>query len=119
VAIAAQPALVAHGLGYRLAQGDADIFDGVVAIDVQIALGLDVEVDQAMAGNLVEHVVEETDAGRELGGAGAVDVQAHPDLGFVGFAGDIGGAVGHKISFKALISASFSGGAPTVRRTQL
>jgi hypothetical protein len=38
----------------------------VVAVDVQVALGLDLEVDQAVAGDLLEHVVEEADAGGEL-----------------------------------------------------
>jgi hypothetical protein len=31
----------------------------VVGVDVQVALGLDLEVDHAVARNLVEHVVEE------------------------------------------------------------
>jgi hypothetical protein len=39
----------------------------VVPVDVQVAIGRDVEVDQAMAGDLVQHVVEKADAGGELG----------------------------------------------------
>jgi hypothetical protein len=38
----------------------------VVAVDVQVAFGLDVQVDQAVAGDLVQHVVEEADAGGSL-----------------------------------------------------
>ena len=52
-----------------------------------------VEVDQAVARDLVEHVVEETDAGGELGRAAAVEVEPHADLGFLGVARDFGGAV--------------------------
>ena len=66
VAVAADALLVADRLGDRLAERDADVFDRVVAVDVQVALGVDVEVDQAVAGDLVEHVVEEADAGGEL-----------------------------------------------------
>ena len=50
-------------LGHRLADGDAAVLGGVVGIDVQIAFGLDVEIDQRMARQLLEHVVEEADAG--------------------------------------------------------
>ena len=70
------PFLSPTALRHRLAQRDADVFHRVVAVDVQVALGVDVEVDQAVAGDLVEHVVEEADAGRQLGRAGAVEVDA-------------------------------------------
>ena len=82
VAVADQAALVADRLADRLAEGDADVLDGVVAVDVQVALGLDLEIDQAVAGDLLEHVVEEADAGGELGGAGAVEVDARPGSSF-------------------------------------
>ena len=75
VAVAADALLVADRLQHRLAERDADVFDRVVAVDVQVALGLDVQVDQAMAGDLVEHVVEKADAGRELRLAAAVQVR--------------------------------------------
>jgi hypothetical protein len=35
----------------------------VVSIDVQITMGLDLQVDQAVTRDLVEHVVEEGHAG--------------------------------------------------------
>ena len=59
VAVAADALLVADGLGEGLAEGDADVLDGVVIVDMQVALALDVQVDQAVAGDLVHHVVEE------------------------------------------------------------
>ena len=43
-------------------------------------LALDLQVDQAVAGHLVEHVVEEADAGGERGLAGAVQVELDADL---------------------------------------
>jgi hypothetical protein len=66
VAVAGQALLVADRLRKGLADGDAHILDGVVAVDVQVADGFDLEVEAAVAGDLVEHVVEETDAGVEL-----------------------------------------------------
>jgi hypothetical protein len=47
---------------------------------------VDVEVDQAVARDLVKHVVEEADAGREVGLAGAVQIHARRDPGFRGCA---------------------------------
>jgi hypothetical protein len=65
----------------------------VVAVDVQVAFGLDVEVDQPVAGDLIEHVIEEADAGGQLGRAGAVQVDANADLRFRGVALHLGDAV--------------------------
>ena len=77
-AVAADAALVAERLGQGPAEGDADVLDGVVVVDVQVAGGADVEVDQRVAGELVEHVVEEADAGRVVVPAGAVEVELRP-----------------------------------------
>ena len=38
---------------------DADIFDSVMAIDVQIALGMDAQVDETVPRDLIEHVIKE------------------------------------------------------------
>jgi hypothetical protein len=47
-----------------LAQRDAHVFHGVMAVDVQIAFGMDTLINQTMAGDLVQHVVKETNACR-------------------------------------------------------
>jgi hypothetical protein len=86
VTVAANTLLVAHGLGKSLAERDAHIFHRVVAIDVQIALGIDIEIDQAVAGDLVQHVVKKTDAGGQFGRTTAVQVDADGDLRFCGVA---------------------------------
>jgi hypothetical protein len=107
MAVAADALLVTHRLGHRLAQRDAHVFDRVVAVDVQVAFGLDVQVDQPVAGDLVQHVVEKTDAGGQPGLAGAVKVDADGDLGLGGVAGDFGGARGggHREAFSAPAAA--------------
>ena len=74
-AVAVDAALVAECLLDRLAEDDADVFDGVVRIDLQIALGVDVEVDQAVPREQVEHVIEEPDAGLDAARAGAVEIE--------------------------------------------
>ena len=53
-------------------------------IDMQIALGLDLEVDQRMPRELLEHVVQEADAGFDVVAAGAVEIDG--SQGFRGLA---------------------------------
>ena len=85
-------ALVADRLGQRLTERDAGVFDGVVLIDVEVAFGFDREIEGAVAGNEIEHVIEETDAGGDFGCAATVEIQAQFNLRLVGFAIDGGGA---------------------------
>ena len=47
------PALSPSALLDRLAEGDADVFHRVVLIDVQIALGLHVQIDRRCFANSV------------------------------------------------------------------
>ena len=84
---APDPFLAAQCLRDRLSDRDADVLDGVVGVDVQVALRGHVEVDHAVPRSLVEHVVEERHAGGELRLAGPVEVQRHRDVGLGGLAG--------------------------------
>jgi hypothetical protein len=86
VTVAAQSFLVAHCLIKRLTQRDADVFHGVMRIDVQIALGQNIQIQQTMPGNLVEHVIEKRQSGIKLGVAAAVKRQFNCDLSFHGVA---------------------------------
>ncbi len=95
VAVTGHALLVADGLGERLAEGDADVFDGVVVVDMQVALALDVQVDQAVTGNLVEHVLEERHANIKLGLASAIQIDRDLDLGLQGVALDACRTFGH------------------------
>ncbi len=92
VAITANAGLVAQRLGQRLAQADADVLDRVMGIDVQIALGLDGEVDEAVLAQQREHMIEEADAAGDVGLAGAVEVEGEVDFGFAGLAAKLCGA---------------------------
>src|SRR4051812_23248225 len=109
---------VANGAREGLAKGNADVLDGVVAVNVQVALRLDFEVQHAVARDLIEHVLEEGQAGGELGNAPPVQVELHPDLRFLGVAGDFGGPHFCRHSRSAATSIRFSSGVPTVMRRQ-
>ena len=70
--IAAQAFFVAYGGAKSLAEGNAHIFHRVVAVDMQITCAGNIQIDQAVACNLVEHMVKKADARVELGQASAV-----------------------------------------------
>src|SRR3989442_2940624 len=72
--------LVAERLLERLAEHDADVLDGVVLVDLDVALRLEGEVDEAMLGERLEHVAEERNRRLHLRGAGAVQPQRERDL---------------------------------------
>jgi hypothetical protein len=97
MAVARHSFFIAHRLRERLAEGDADVFHGVVRIDVEIALGHDVDIDQPVARDLVHHVVEEGHPGVETRCAAAIEVDGGGDLGLEGIAGDGGLACSHVV----------------------
>lgn len=88
VAIAVDPGLVTQSLFQGLAESEACIFHGMVGIDMEIAFGLNREIDQAVAAQLVEHMIEEADARVNLGHARAVEIDGHGNAGFLGLAID-------------------------------
>ena len=58
---------------------------------LEIPAAADVEVQPPVAGEQVEHVVEEPDAGVALAAALAVELEGHVNLGLAGLAVDLGG----------------------------
>jgi hypothetical protein len=55
---------------------------------MQITLGLDVDVDHPVTGNLVEHVVKKWHTGCKLALTGTVEIETHSDLGLQRIASD-------------------------------
>ncbi len=98
-AVAANAALVAQRLAQRLAQCEPGVFDGVVLVNVQVTLGLDVQREATMLADLFKHVVEERQAGGDACIAGTIQVQLNADLRFLGIALDYCGAwrVGQRV----------------------
>ena len=70
---AVDAAPVAQRLGEQLTQHDAGVFDGVVLVHVEVARGLERQVEAAVLGEQLQHVIEEADAGRDLVAAAALD----------------------------------------------
>ena len=93
IGVAGDAAHVAERLLHRLAERDADVFGGVVVIDVEVAGGLHRDVDPGMARQQVEHVIEKADPGRDRGLAAAVEIDGDRDVGFLG--GALDGRLAH------------------------
>ena len=82
IAVTANPLLIAERLHEGLAERDAHILDGVMVIDMRVALGLHDEIEKAVAGEKVQHVIEKADAGLDFGAARAVEADLDLDLRF-------------------------------------
>ena len=65
-------------------------------IDVEIAPDRAGNVDQRVAAELFDHVIEETDAGGDRVGPRAVEIDLDSDLRLAGVAFDPGSALGHE-----------------------
>ena len=76
--------LVAERLAKRLAERQPDVLDGVVVVDVEVARRLEREVEEPVAREYLEHVVQERDAGLHLVAPAPVDVQLESDVRLLG-----------------------------------
>ena len=92
-AITPYPRLVAQRLGNRLSDRNGAVLGGVVLIDVEIAFDRAGNVDQRMARELLDHVIEKANPGRNRIGAGAIKVHFDRDIGLVSLASDTGNSV--------------------------
>jgi hypothetical protein len=84
VSVAANAGALAEGRVDRAAEADPDILGGVVVIDVQITARPQVEIDQRVAGEQIEHVIEKTDPAVALPTPAAIEQQLQLDIGFAG-----------------------------------
>ena len=79
----ADAALVAERLGEHAPQHDAGVLDAVMAVHLQIALHLDAQIEQPVASERRQHVVEEPDARVDIRAARAVEIDRDGDVGLL------------------------------------
>src|SRR5665811_1843574 len=84
--IAGQALLVTDRLIECLSKRNADIFNGVMRINMQITFGHNTDVQQAMPCDLIEHVIQKGQASIKAGLASTIQIQLDADLGFKGVA---------------------------------
>ncbi len=59
-----------------------------MGIDMKITLGFDVQIDQSVPGHLIEHVIKETDSGRQTRLSVTIEVEFDLDFRLQGVASD-------------------------------
>lgn len=106
VAIADDSPFVAQRAGKRLPHRDADIFDRVVVVDVGVSTRFDAEIERAMTGNLVDHVIQEGHAGGDVRFAGAVEIEMNGDARLKGGARHFSGSGSHHVLYRQKIFES-------------
>ena len=77
----------------------------MVLVHVEIAVGLEREVEAAVFGEQLQHVIEEADAGGDVVAAAAFDLQRAGDPRLFGVALDGGGSHAAKTSCRKLMSS--------------
>src|SRR5262249_38316640 len=73
VAGAIDSATIPKRLRDCLTERNAQVFDGVVLVDVEIAFRVDPKIECSMPGNQLEHVIEKSNSGMHLVAALAVE----------------------------------------------
>ena len=101
--VALYAALGTQRLVDTLAQGEGGILDGVVLVNMEVALGMNEQVHLPVACYLFEHVVKESQSGLDIGLAGTVEGEAHVDIGLLGGAYHLGRALAIKYLFGYLL----------------
>lgn len=91
--------LLADRLGKRLAKGNTDVFYSVMGINGKVALSPDLQVDQAMPGDLIKHMVEKGNAGVQVLLSRAIKTHFHRDMGLSSFTRDLSGSHTAMIQF--------------------
>lgn len=88
--------MITKRLSDRLAEADADVLDGMVGIDRQIAVNGDDEVKQTMPAEEGQEVVESADAGVNAACPRAVNREVELDLRFGGLPANRCAALRHE-----------------------
>ena len=99
---AVDAAPIPQGLGQGLPHSNAHVLIGVVIVDVGVSHRIDLQIDQAMAADLMKHVVEKRHTGTGLTLAGTVQIKTHLHIGFTGDPMDRS-LTCHHATFSALI----------------
>jgi hypothetical protein len=115
--VAPDAPLLPESLGQGLTDRYAGVLDRVVGVDLEVALGRHLEPESAVPAELIQHVIEERDAG---GGRylAAVQIEIDGDLRLVRDAIDPSSPGHASTSRIASRNASVSSGNPAVTRRQ-
>src|SRR6185437_13242578 len=77
---------ITQGRRKNFAKCNAGVLNGMMFIDMQVAIGYDLEIHAAVPGNLIEHMVKKMEAGRYPCLSFAIEVNFYKDVSFFGTA---------------------------------
>ena len=80
MAKAIDPATITQGLLERLTNGNPNVLIGVMVVDMRIAACRDLQIDQAMAADLMQHVIEKRNTCAGMTAAAAVKPEPNTDI---------------------------------------
>ena len=75
--------------GEDVTEADPDVFSRMVLVDVEIALGLEREIETAMLREKLEHVIEESNTGRDIVASTPFDLESRVNLRLLRVAHDL------------------------------
>jgi hypothetical protein len=78
---AVDPATITQGLREGLTERNPNVLIGVMVVNVRIAICRDLQIDQAMAADLMQHVIEKGHTSARLTSAAAVKPEPNADIG--------------------------------------
>ena len=119
VAVALNATLAAQCLQQTGAQCEGRVFYRVVLVYLEVALGMDGQVDISMFAYLFQHMVEEAQAGLHIGLAATIERHTHVDIGLMRHAMRLGRTLlaneqfGHLVPRHA-VAVEYQGAAPHV-----
>ena len=114
--------LRSEGLLEGRPQDDPDVLDRVVIVDLDVAPGLEVQVEEAVTREQFQHVRKKSDGRLDAGPARSVQIDGGRHVRLFRLSLDLSDPARHWISFRASWIASrnalFSAGVPMVTRRQ-
>lgn len=87
MAITTDAFLVANCLRKCLSQRNPHVFNRMVSVDMQVAMGLNIQINQAMTRDLIQHVIQKRHACIKFLLTAAIEIDGDADLRFIGIAG--------------------------------
>src|SRR5262249_56792005 len=86
------PAADAKRLAKVASEHDPDVLDRVMLVYMEVAARLHLKIEKAVAGEALQHVIEEGHAGADRAVSGSVELEQDFDFGLARFALDLGHA---------------------------
>ncbi len=72
-----------------MTEGERNIFDRMMVINLQIAFANNAEIEESMPGKQIEHVIKKRQPSTDAGLAATIEVELHTHIGLFGLTLDL------------------------------